>query len=254
MKQSFAWKNFFQDDKHEAAHFIRTAAEIGYAGVEFLPQEHWQLAKDHGLMLAVIGGHKLNSEGLNRREHFPQVQATILANLGLAVQWGISTLICFSGNREGLDEATGAEITAEHLRQLAPHFEDAGVTLVLELLNSKLVAGRDYMADHTAWGVKVCQMVDSPRVRLLYDIFQMQIMEGDIIRTIQHNHAYIAHYHTAGNPGRNDLDDAQELNYRAIMQAIAETGYDGYIGHEFHPKGDALTALKAAFELCDVKS
>ena len=131
---------------------------------------------------------------------------------------------------------------------MAKSAEEAGVNLVLELLNSK-VDHPDYQCDHTAWGLHVCQMVGSPRVKLLYDVYHMQIMEGDIIRTIRDTHPMIGHYHTAGNPGRNDLDEAQELYYPAILRTIAETGYTGYVGHEFIPKGDPVVALKAAFEL-----
>ena len=127
--------------------------------------------------------------------------------------------------------------------------EDAGVTLVLELLNSK-VNHPDYQADHTAWGVRVCELVGSPRVKLLYDIYHMQIMEADIIRTIRHNASYIGHYHTAGNPGRHEIGVAQELNYPAIMRAIRDTGYDGYVGQEFIPTGDPIIALREAFDLC----
>jgi len=150
-----------------------------------------------------------------------------------------------------LDDSTGAEITAENLRRVSKVAEDAGVNLVIELLNSK-VDHPDYQCDSTAWGVKVCQMVDSPRVKLLYDIYHMQIMEGDVIRTIRDNHRYFAHYHTAGNPGRNEIDDTQELNYRPIMQAIVDTGYSGYVGQEFIPKGDSIASLKQAFDICNV--
>ncbi len=158
----------------------------------------------------------------------------------------IPNLLCFSGNRNGLDDEVGAEITAAGLARIAPAAEEAGVTLVLELLNSK-VDHPDYQADHTAWGVQVCRAVGSPRVKLLYDIYHMQIMEGDIIRTIQAVHPFIGLYHTAGNPGRNDLDDEQELNYAAILRAIRATGYTGYISHEFIPKGDPAAALRTTF-------
>jgi hydroxypyruvate isomerase len=157
------------------------------------------------------------------------------------VKWGIPTLICFSGNRGTLDDETGAAA----LSKLAPAAESAGVTLVLELLNSK-VDHPDYQCDRTAWGVKVCESVSSPRVKLLYDIYHMQIMEGDIIRAIQH-------YHTAGNPGRNALYETQELNYRAIASGIAATGYEDFVGHEFIPKGEPVAALRQAFALFQMK-
>jgi hydroxypyruvate isomerase len=137
------------------------------------------------------------------------------------------------------------------LRRLARVAEDEGVTLVLEMLNSK-VDHPDYQVDKTAWGLEVCRMVDSPAVKLLYDIYHMQIMEGDIIRTIREHHSYFAHYHTAGNPGRHEIDDTQELQYPPIIRAILATGYDGYIGHEFLPKGEPIAALKHAFEVCNI--
>ena len=143
----------------------------------------------------------------------------------------------------------GAASTAAGLARVAPAAADAGVTLVLELLNSK-VDHPDYQADHTAWGVQVCRAVGASHVKLLYDIYHMQLMEGDIIRTIQAAHPFIGHYHTAGNPGRNDLDDEQELNYPAILRAIRATGYMGYIGHEFIPEGDPAVALHTTFKQC----
>jgi hydroxypyruvate isomerase len=230
---------------------IRVSADIGYEAIELVGQEYWPLIKDHGLKIASANGHRSIEDGLNRRENRQRIADEIRANLELAVKWGIPNLICFSGSRKGLDDPIGAEITAENLRAVAPMAEDAGVNLVLELLNSK-VDHLDYQCDKTAWGVKVIEMVDSPRVKLLYDIYHMQIMEGDVIRTIQGNHTHFAHYHTAGNPGRNDLDDTQELYYPPIMRAILKTGYSGYVGQEFIPKADSVAALKAAYDLCNV--
>jgi len=250
IKQSISWWCFARGDLTPEK-LVRAAADIGYDAVELVGQEHWQLAKDHGLTIASIGGHHSLTDGLNRRENHDRIEKEIRANLEQAAQWGIPNLICFSGNRNGLDDRTGAEITAEGLRRVAKAAEEAGVNLVVELLNSK-VDHKDYQCDHTAWGVQVCEMVGSPRVKLLYDIYHMQIMEGDIIRTIRDHHAYFGHYHTAGNPGRNDMDDTQELNYPPILRAILATGYEGYVGHEFVPKGDPVAALKAAFDLCNV--
>ncbi len=161
-------------------------------------------------------------------------------------------MIVFSGERrDGLSESHGAENTARGLLRVSKAAEDAGVNLIIELLNSK-VDHKGYQCDRTDWGLEVCRMVSSPRVKLLYDIYHMQIMEGDIIRTIRDSHAHFAHYHTAGNPGRRDMDDTQELNYPPIMRAILETGYTGYVGHEFIPKGDPVAALQAAYDLCNV--
>lgn len=232
-----------------AAQFIRAAAEIGYVGVELLPAEHWQAAREHGLTIVSTQAHASIELGLNRRDQHERIEREILANLRMAEQWGIPNLICFSGNRAGLADAEGAAITAEGLRRVAPAAEAAGVTLVLELLNSK-VDHPDYQCDHTAWGAQVCRMVGSPRVGLLYDIYHMQVMEGDVIQTIRDHGALIGHYHTAGVPGRHEIDATQELNYPAIVRAIAATGYDGFLGQEFVPAGDPLAALRSAFDLC----
>jgi len=250
LKQSLAWWCFVPGAMTPEA-LLRTAAEIGYGAVELVPPEHWQLVREHGLRIASIAGHASIAEGLNRREHHERIEREILANLEHANQWTIPNLICFSGSRAGLSDAQGAEIAAEGLRRVAPAAEAAGVTLVLELLNST-IDHPDYQGDHTSWGAEVCRMVGSPRVKLLYDIYHMQIMEGDIISTIRAHSDLIGHYHAAGVPGRHEIDDAQELNYPAIARAIAATGYGGYIGQEFVPQGDPRAALKAAFDLCDI--
>ncbi|MFB3040937.1 MAG: TIM barrel protein, partial [Candidatus Poribacteria bacterium] len=150
-----------------------------------------------------------------------------------------------------VSDEEGIDITAEGLSRVAKAAEEKGINLCVELLNSK-VDHAGYQCDLTTWGVEVCKRVDSPRVKLLYDIYHMQIMEGDLIRTVKENINYIGHFHTAGNPGRNDLDDEQEIYYPAVIQAIAETDYDLYVGHEFIPKGDPIDGLRAAFHLCDV--
>jgi hydroxypyruvate isomerase len=232
--------------------FVRSAAAIGYAAVELVPEQYYELVVSQGLTIASIAGHASIEAGLNRREHHARIVQELEQSLHAAAQWGIPNVICFSGSRDGLDDAEGAAITAEGLRMIAPLAEELGVTLTLELLNSK-VDHPDYQADHTAWGVQVCELVHSPRVKLLYDIYHMQIMEGDIIRTIQTHHAHFAHYHTAGNPGRHELDEAQELNYAPILRAIVATGYRGYVGHEFVPTGDPMSALRAAFALGDLE-
>jgi hydroxypyruvate isomerase len=250
IRQTISWW-CFERSGPAPEELVRLAAGMGYAGFELVGPEHWPLIKEHGLAIASINGHRSIQTGLNRGEEHDRIEREITANLELAVRWGIPNLIVFSGNREGLDDREGAEITAEGLRRVAGAAEDAGVTLVLELLNSK-VDHPDYQCDHTAWGVEVCQMVGSPRVKLLYDIYHMQIMEGDIIRTIQSHGAFFGHYHTAGNPGRHEIGANQELNYPAIMRAIRDTTYDGYVGQEFIPAGDPVAALQEAFDLCNV--
>ncbi|MBZ0289917.1 MAG: TIM barrel protein [Anaerolineae bacterium] len=250
LRQSVSWWCFNGKLAPEA--LVRACADIGYAAMELVEEPNWALVKDHGLGIATIRGHASLTNGLNRRENHAGIEAEIRASLEQAVKWGVPNLVCFSGNRNGLDDATGAAITAEGLHRVAQHAEAAGVTLVLELLNSK-VDHPDYQCDKTAWGVKVVQQVNSPRVKLLYDIYHMQIMEGDVIRTIRENHPHIAHYHTAGVPGRNEIDESQELYYPAIARAILETGYDGYLGQEFIPTGDPVAGLRRAFDLCNVR-
>jgi len=249
IKQSLAWWCFGRSMAPEE--LIAQAARIGYAGVEMCPEEHWQKVVDGGLKIVTMGGHYSLSDGLNKRENHDRIQREIEKNLETAVKWGVPALIVFSGNRNGLPDAAGIEITAEGLQRVAKSAEDAGVTLVLELLNSK-VDHHDYQCDHTAWGVDVCRIVNSPRVKLLYDIYHMQIQEGDVIRTIRSEIAHIGHFHTAGNPGRNELDENQELYYPAIMRAIAATDFDGCVGQELMPKGDPLAALEQAYKVCDV--
>ena len=227
--------------------FVRTAAAAGFTALDLVPPPYWELVTSYGLAISSIQGHLPLEIGLNRRDQHDRLEREIRANIAHAARLQIPNLVCFSGNRNGLDDTAGTQHTAAGLARVAPTAEDAGVTLVLELLNSK-VDHPDYQADHTAWGVAVCQSVASPRVKLLYDIYHMQIMEGDIIRTIRAAHPYIGLYHTAGNHGRNDLDDEQELNYPGIFHAIRATGYTGYIAHEFIPKGDAATALHTTFE------
>jgi hydroxypyruvate isomerase len=231
--------------------FIRTTADLGYAAIDLAPQQYWQRIKDSGLALAAINGHGSIDSGLNRRENHERIERELLANIRLAEQWGAANLICFSGSRNGVPEDEGAEVTAEGLRRVAGAAEEAGVNLALELLNSK-VDHPGYQCDHTAWGVKVVDMVDSPRVKLLYDIYHMQIMEGDIIRTIHAHHRSFCHYHTAGNPGRHEVDDTQEIYYPSIVRAITATGYEGFLAQEFVPSGDPVAALRDAFVRCDV--
>ncbi len=250
IKQSVCWWCFTMVGLRPEQ-LLRTAADIGYAAVELVEPEHWSLVKEYGLTIASINGGLSIEQGLNRREYHASLERQILATIKQAEHWEIPNIIVFSGNRAGLDNKTGAEITAEGLRRVARAAEEAGVTLIMELLNSK-VDHKDYQCDHTAWGVEVCQMVNSPRVKLLYDIYHMQIMEGDIIRTIRDNHHVFAHYHTAGNPGRHELDETQEINYKPIIRTILETGYEGYLGQEFIPLGDPIAGLKQAFDLCNV--
>jgi len=260
IKQSFCLPCFCDiADEGDVLKTIRTAAEIGFRGTEIWFRENapfdliCEAASDHGLTVACICGHESLTDGLNRPENHERIRSELSVSIELAAERDIPNLICFSGNRGEADDEEAIEIVAEGLRRVAPAAEAAGVTLVIELLNSK-VNHPGYQADHTAWGVEVARAVDSPAVKLLYDIYHMQIMEGDLCRTISDSIAHIGHFHTAGNPGRKDLDTEQEINYPAVMRTIAASGYTGFVAHEFRPKGDLLRGLEAAFRTCDVES
>jgi len=236
---------------YTAEQVIKEATKIGYKSIEMLPREHWDLVKASGLAIATVSGHKSLPDGLNKKENHDRIEDELHQSIDLAVEYDIPGVICFSGNREGKSEKEGRDNTIEGLLRVTGYAEKKGINLNIELLNSK-VNHPDYQCDNTAWGVEVCKGVSSPRTKLLYDIYHMQIMEGDLIRNITDNIEYIGHFHTAGNPGRKDLDDQQEIYYPAVMRAIIATGYDLYVGHEFGPKGDPLEAMKAAYDVCNV--
>ncbi|GAB4451303.1 MAG: TIM barrel protein [Armatimonadaceae bacterium] len=250
LKQAFSWWGF-QKNGIEPKELMVAAKRIGYSGLDLLKEELWDMAKEHGLEISGVGGHGTLTDGLNKRDNQSRIVDEIHAKIEKAVQYQIPNLLVFSGNRNGISEEEGAENSAECLRKVAPAAEKAGVNLVMELLNSK-VNHPDYQADSTAFGVKVCELVGSPRVKLLYDIYHMQVMEGDVIATIQNNIAHMGHFHTAGVPGRRDIDDEQELYYPAIVRAIVATGFEGYIAHEYSPKGDPIASLEHAFRVCAV--
>lgn len=249
--QSFSWWCFAGREVADEV-ILAKAKEIGYEAVELLPDDKLYLAEKYGLVIASHPGHRLAVEGLNDLACHSAIETKILDNIELAQKYNIPNLIVFSGERrDGHSDEEGIEKSAIGLKRVAKQAEDAGVNLIIELLNSRVDHQR-YQCDTTPWGIAVCEQVDSPRVGLLYDIYHMQIMEGDIIRTIQNHHKHFLHYHTAGNPGRRDMDETQELYYPAIIRAISATGYTGYVGHEFIPKGDTLEALETAYKLCDL--
>ncbi len=235
---------------------FKTVAQIGYAAIELWGrgddfEEVVGLAEKHGLAVASMSGHASLADGLNKRSNHDRIEDELRTSIDLAAERHIPGVICFSGNRQPhMSEMEAIEACADGLKRVAPYAEEKGINLNMELLNSK-VDHAGYQCDHTAWGVAVCERVGSPRVKLLYDIYHMQIMEGDLIRTIRENIQWIGHFHTAGNPGRHDMDDTQELNYAGICQGIADTGYDLYVGHEFSPTGDPIEALRQTFELCN---
>lgn len=231
--------------------FIETLVEIGFEGVEVWGRDaafpKWlALAAKHHITLCTMVAHRAT---LNLADSQPLAEQEIRASIDIAAENGIPGIICFGGNRiPEQDDATAIDLVAGAVDRLTAYAEKKQVTLLLELLNSK-VDHPGYLADHTSWGVAVCRKVGSPRLRLLYDIYHMQIMEGDIIRTIQDNQEWIGHFHTAGNPGRHEIGNEQEINYAAIGAAIRGTGFGGFIGHEFKPVGDAVKGLREAFTI-----
>ena len=228
------------------------AAQIGLKGIDLLDPADYEVPRRHGLIctMGYAGGGDI-AQAMNRPENHAAIEAGFRKNIPLAAKAGMPNVITFSGNRHGMPDEEGARNTVMGLNRVKKIAEDNGVTICLELLNSK-VDHLDYMADHTDWGVRVVQEVNSPRVKLLYDIYHMQIMEGDLIATIRKNLAWIGHFHTGGVPGRHELDDTQEVQWDAVMRAIAEGGYQGYVAQEFIPLRDPLTSLRQAVDRCDV--
>lgn len=240
----------------DLADLFRIGAEIGYAAIEMWNRsddfkDTIALAKEHNLVVASMCGHNSLHDGLNNPANHDRIESELIHSIDIAASHGIPGIICFSGNRlECQSEEDAIEATANGLHRVAHYAEKQNVNLNLELLNSK-IDHPGYQCDHTSWGVSVCKRVNSPNVKLLYDIYHMQIMEGDVIRTVTKNIHWIGHFHTAGVPGRNNLDNTQELNYTAICNAIAATGYRYYIGHEFIPNGDPIESLRTAFQICN---
>ncbi len=233
----------------------RAARSIGLRSVELLEPDEFAVVAEQGLVCAMAnapGEPRLRiTRGFNRVEQHAELIPQYTRQIELAARAGVPNLICFSGNRAGASSEEGLAACATGLRALTPIAERAGVTLCMELLNSR-VDHHDYQCDHTAWGAELVGRVASPRFRLLYDIYHMQIMEGDVIRTIRQYHDVIAHYHTGGVPGRHEIDDGQELHYPAIMRAIRDTGFTGYVAQEFIPARAPLESLADAVRRCTV--
>ncbi|MBA4105472.1 MAG: hydroxypyruvate isomerase [Pirellula sp.] len=227
------------------------AKKIGYQSIELVTPEEFPTVQAAGLTCAMLSGADAIDRGFNRTEHHDQLNKALGEHIEFAAKHGLPNVICFSGNRRGMSDEEGLKNCTAGLKQLVGLAEKKNVTICMELLNSR-VDHADYMCDRTPWGVELVKQVGSPRFKLLYDIYHMQIMEGDVIRTIQDNKDSTGHYHTGGNPGRHEIDETQELNYPAIMRAIVETGYDGYVAQEFIPVRDPLTSLAEGFRVCDV--
>jgi hydroxypyruvate isomerase len=226
------------------------AKKMGYESIELLGPEDIKVVKKLGLTCAMMRCASI-ADGLNRKENHEKIEKELRTHIVFAAAEGIPNVICMAGNRKGLADDEGLKVCVEGLKKVIGFAEEKKVTICMEGLNSK-VDHKDYMYDKTNWGIELCKKLGSDRFKLLYDIYHMQIMEGDVIRTIQDHHQYIAHYHTGGNPGRHEIDDTQELNYPAIVKAILKTGYKGYLGQEFIPARDALTSLGQGFKICDV--
>ncbi len=224
--------------------------KMGIKGIDLLDPKDFATVKKHGLICTMVNTHGL-TKGINKTENHADCLAKIRSAIDAAAEYGYPNVISFPGNRAGMSDEDGIENSVAALKQIVGYAEEKKVTICLEYLNSK-VNHKDYMFDNMKWGVEVCKRVGSERVKILYDIYHAQIMEGDIIRTIRTYKDYIGHYHTGGNPGRGEIDETQELYYPAIMRAVVETGFTGYVAHEFVPKRNPLQSLSDAVRICDV--
>jgi hydroxypyruvate isomerase len=229
----------------------RHAARLGVTGFDLIGEDGWPVLKKHGLVPTMAPGAGTIKDALNRKENHARLEEAMRSNLRKAAANGVPNVITFSGNRAGMGDEEAIENCAAFLRRVKAEAEDRQVTICMEYLNSK-VNHADYQFDNMRFGVEVCKRTASPRVKILYDIYHAQIMEGDVIRTIRDNIGWIGHFHTAGNPGRHEFDDTQEMNYRGIARAIADLGFTGWVSHEYSPLRDPLESLEAALKTCEV--
>ena len=231
----------------------KSAKEIGIKGIDLVGPKDWPVLKQYGLHSSMCNGAEINLvDGWNDKKFHAQLIKNYTEMIPMVAKAGYTNLICFSGSRRGIDDETGWKNCVEGLKQIMPLAEQNNVMIVMELLNSR-VDHKDYQCDKTPWGVELVKRLGSPHFKLLYDIYHMQIDEGDVIRSIRDNHQYIAHYHTGGVPGRNEIDSTQELYYPAIMEAIVKTGHKGFVAQEFIPTWkDKIAALRKGVEICDV--
>lgn len=231
--------------------------KLGLKAIDLLAPKDWPTIQKHGLVCSMCypNGKISLTEGWNRKEYHQELIHNMSEGIPLVAQAGYKNIICFSGNKNGMDDETGLKNMTEGIKKIIGLAEKNNVIVQIEVFNSK-VDHKDYMADNTPWAIELCKRIGSPNFKILYDIYHMQINEGDVIRTIQQNHEYFGHYHTAGVPGRHEIDETQELYYPAIMEAIAKTGYRGYVAQEFIPTGtdnkEKIKALKKAIKTCDV--
>ena len=250
LKQSVC-RGVFHGVKLDLDGMCREAARLGSWGIDLVDPADFPVLKKHGLIPTMVHGASGIKKGINDKQNHADIAPKMRASLKAAAEAGAPNVIVLAGDRQGLTDEQGMDNTVLFFNSIKAQAEDLGVTLCMELLNSK-VNHPGYMCDHTSWGVEVCKRVNSPRVKLLYDIYHMQIMEGDVIRTIKQNFQYLGHFHTAGNPGRHEFDDTQEMNYTGICKAIADLGYKGFIAHEYTPTKEPLETLDKMMRLCEV--
>jgi hydroxypyruvate isomerase len=233
--------------------FCEAVKKIGFSAIDLLGPKDWPVIKQHGIWCPMCNGAEISlTKGWNHTEYHSTLVSNYTEHIDLVSKAGYQNLICFSGNREGMDDETGLKNCVDGLKQIIGQAEKNKVVIVMELLNSK-IDHKDQMCDNSKWGIELVKRVGSENFKLLYDIYHMQIDEGDVIRTITENHPYFGHFHTGGVPGRHEIDDTQELHYPAIMRAILATGYTGYVAQEFVPtKADKLAALEDGVRICDV--
>ncbi|MDN3205847.1 hydroxypyruvate isomerase family protein [Algoriphagus sediminis] len=229
------------------------AKKIGIKGIDLVGPGGWETLKKHGIHSSMCNGAEINLvDGFGEKKFHDQLVKNYSELIPLVAKAGYTNLICFSGNRRGMDDETGLKNCQEGLEKIIPIAKKHGVILQMELLNSR-VDHKDYLNDKSAFGIELCKRLDSENFKLLFDIYHMQIDEGDLIRSIRDNHQYFGHYHTAGNPGRNELNESQEINYPAVMEAIKASGFKGFVSHEFIPKAEnKMASLAQAVEVCDV--
>jgi hydroxypyruvate isomerase len=238
-------------EKYSLDDLCKAAVRIGLKGIDLIDSKDWPTVQKYGLVPSMTPGAGTIPDALNRKENHARLEREFRENIEKAAKAGVPNVITFSGNRRGLPDDVGIENCVTGLNRVKKIAEDHNVMICLELLNSK-VDHHDYQCDHTGWGVEVIKRVDSPKVKLLYDIYHMQIMEGDVIRTIRENIHYLGHFHTGGVPGRHEIDNSQELNYGAVAKAIVDLGFQGYLAHEFVPAAkDPIQSLEDAARLCD---
>ncbi|HUQ95799.1 MAG TPA: TIM barrel protein [Bryobacteraceae bacterium] len=251
LKQSVTGGVFGRGNKMTMDERCREAARLGVSGYDLVGPADFPILKKHGLAASMVRGGGILTDNINHQANHAKMEPEYRKAIEDAAAFGAPNVIVLSGNRRGIADEEGLANCVTFLNRIKAQAEEKNVTLCMELLNSK-VNHPDYQCDRTWWGVELCKRVNSSRVKLLYDIYHMQIMEGDIIRTIQKNIEYIAHFHTAGNPGRHEMDDTQEMNYRGIAKAIADLGFKGYVAHEYSPLGDPLTSLQNTLEMFEV--